>query len=168
MDGWELAGHQELPVVWAHRARCALGQLRLRAAGQPHTRPDAGGRWDVSVRHRLRITGAQAVPGQLAPHWAFTPAEMFVDVSTSGIGSLLLFGAGPVETDSKRYDFAVSVGGVVVFDQLDPGDQVPDSARGPVLEAARLAFKLRTEADRQLTDETTGSRAEDDLHHTAE
>ena len=159
VNNWQLTGPAELDAVWVHRTRRALAQLRLRVAGQPHTTPDAGGRWDVSVRHRLRAAGAPEVPGGLAADWPFTPTAMFIDVSTSGAGSLLLFGDGPVETDSARYHFALGVGGVVAFDQLDPDDRVPDWAQGPALEAARQAFELRTAADRLLIQVTTGAQS---------
>lgn len=157
--GWELTGPPELPETWAQRARHALAQLRLRVAGQPHTSPEAGGRWEVSVRQRLRITGGEEVPGQLSPCWGFTPTQVFLEVATSGSGSVILFGDGPVETDSKRYDFAVGLGGVVAFDQLDLADQVPHWARDPAMTAARLAFAMHHAADDQLADEGTGKRA---------
>lgn len=156
VDGWELTGPPELPPGCARRARHALTQLRLRMAGHPHTSPDADGRWDVSVRQRLRVTGGEEVPGQLTPHWGFIPTEMFVEVSTSGGGSMCLFGAGPVETDSKRYVFAVGLGGVTAYDRWDSSDQVPLWAREPADRAARLASELHAAADQQLVDETTG------------
>lgn len=152
IEGWELTGPQELPGAWADRARLALAQLRLRVAGEPHAAPDATGSWAVAVRHRLRVTGAGDVPGGLAPHWAFTPTQMFIDASTSGEGLVCLFGDGPVETHSARYGFAVGPGGVVAFDQLDPEAQVPHWAQEPAQEAARMAAELRAAADRQLTD----------------
>ncbi|REE02267.1 hypothetical protein [Citricoccus muralis] len=64
-----------------------------------------------------------------------------------------------METDSKRYDFAVGLDGVVAFDQLDPGDRVSHWAQGPALSTARLAFNPHAAADQQLTDETTGASA---------
>lgn len=151
LDGWNLTGPEQLPEVWAHQARQALAQLHLRMDGQAHTTPAPGWRWEVSVRHRLRITGAEQVPGQLSPHWPFTPTEMFIDVSTSGAGSMTLVGTGPVETHSKRCLFTVGVGGVVAFDQLDSDDRVPTWAEGPALDAVRLAFELLAAADRRLT-----------------
>lgn len=159
VEEWELTGPPDLPELWAHRVRHALAQLRLRLTGQPHTSPDPDGRWDVSVRQRLRITEGQEVPGQLTPQWAFTPTQMFVEASTSGRASLCLFGTGPVETDSKRYDFAVGRNGVVAFDQLDSDDQVPLWAQEPARKAARLASDLGTAGDQQLIDETIGTPA---------
>ena len=153
MDGWELTGPPDLPARWVHRARHALTQLRLRLAGQPHTSPDVDGRWDVSVRQRLRITEGKEVPGQLTPYWKFIPTEMFLEASTSGGGSMCLFGSGPIEIDSKRYYFAVGLGGAVAFDQLDSGNQVPLWAQAPAQRAARLAFDLGAAADQQLTEE---------------
>jgi hypothetical protein len=159
VDGWELTGPPDLPEMWVHRARHALAQLRLRLAGQPHTSPEAHGRWDVSVRQRLRVTGGKEVPGQLTPQWGFIPTQMFVEASTSGGGTVCLFGNGPVETDSKRYGFAVGLNGVVAFDQLDSGDRVPRWAQEPTQRAARLAVELGAAADQQRTDETTGTPA---------
>jgi hypothetical protein len=156
---WQLTGPAELEAVWVQRARRALAQLRLRVAGRPHATPDAAGRWDVSVRQRLQAAGAPEVPGGLAADWPFTPSTMFIDISTGGAGSLLLFGDGPVETDSTRYHFAVGVAGAVAFDQLDPDDRVPEWAQGPVLEAARQAFELRAAADRLLVQVTTGAQS---------
>jgi hypothetical protein len=158
IDDWELVGPPELGPAWSVTSRRALAQLRLRVAGRPHLSPDAGGRWDVSVRHRLRVTGAPDLPSQLTD-WTFVPREMFVDVSTNGAGSLLLFGAGPPEINSARYSFTAGLGGIVAFDQLDPDDRVPDWAQGPALEATRSAFDLRVAAARLLVDESTGARA---------
>lgn len=148
---WELIGPPDLPEAWADRARTALAQLRLRVASGPHAVPDPGGRWDVTVRHRLRGTGAEEVPSGLAPDWAFTPTQLFVDASTGGAGLVCLFGEGPVETHSARYEFAVGSGGTVAFDQVDPDAEVPEWARDAARDAARLAFELRHAADRQLT-----------------
>jgi hypothetical protein len=158
VDDWKLTGPVELEAVWAQRARYALAQLGLRVAGRPHTAPAPGGRWDVSVRHRLRVTGAPEVPSGLAAAWTFTPTQVFVEASTNGAGSVLLFGAGPVETDSTRYDFAVGLGGVVAFTRLDPDHRVPVWAQDLALEAARQAFELCAAADSMVSDETTGPR----------
>jgi hypothetical protein len=157
MDGWELTGPPQLPAAWAAAARRALAQLRLRVAGQEHTAPDATGRWNVTVRHRLRIAAGRAVPGALSPHGAFTPTEMFVEVRTRGEGWVGLFGDGPVETDSARYSFSVGADGVAVFDQLDVDDQVPEWAQGPAVEVARRAFALLDEADERLADPNAGA-----------
>lgn len=159
IDDWELVGPPELGAAWAVTSRRALTQLRLRVAGKPHLSPDGGGRWDVSVRNRLRVTGAPDLSSQLREDWTFIPREMFVDVSTNGAGSLLVFGSGPAELNSTRYSFNVGLGGLVAFDQLDPDDRVPDWAQGPALEATRSAFDLRAAAARLLVDEATGARA---------
>jgi hypothetical protein len=155
IEDWELTGPQELPDAWADRARLALAQLRLRLAGEPHALPSPGGRWDVTVRHRLRCTGAEEACSGRAERWTFTPAQLFVDASTGGAGLVCLFGDGPVEIQSARYGFAVGVGGTVAFDQMDPDDQVPGWAQEPVRKAVRLAFSLRDAADRQLTHSIT-------------
>jgi hypothetical protein len=151
IEHWELTGPQELPGAWADRARQALAQLRLRAAGEPHAIPGPGGRWDVTVRRRLRCTGAEETSSGRTEHWTFTPTQLFVDASTGGAGLVCLFGDGPVEIQSARYGFAVGLGGNVAFEQVDPDDEVPDWAREPAREAVRLAFELRDAADRQLT-----------------
>lgn len=148
---WELTGPQELPEAWADRVRTALSQLHLRVEGKPHAAPTPGGQWDVTVRHRLRATEADAMPSGLAPHHSFTPTQVFVDASTNGDGLVCLFGDGPVETDSARFEFAVGAGGTVAFDRLDPATEVPDWAQGSAREVARLAFELLETADRQLT-----------------
>jgi hypothetical protein len=158
VDGGTLTGPAELEARWAQRAQHALDQLSRRAAGQPHTLPDAGGRWDVSVRHRLRAIDAPEVPSGLAEQWSFTPTQVFVEASTDGAGSILLFGEGPVETDSTRYDFAIGLGGVVAFDQLDPDHRVPFWAQGPAQEAARQAFDRLATANGMLTDEASETR----------
>lgn len=158
IEDWELTGPSELPGSWADRARLALAQLRLRVAGAPHATPDAGGRWDVTVRHRLRLAGAEDVPSGLAASWTFAPIQMFVDAATSGDGVLCLFGDGPVETHSARYGFVVGADGAVAFDRVDPQDRVPDWAQGAAAEVARLAFGLRAAADRRLTDMTSISK----------
>ncbi len=151
IQDWELTGPPELPEAWADRARIALTQLRLRAAGEPHAVPGPGGRWDVTVRNRLRGTGAEEVRSGLAPQMMFTPTQLFVDASTGGAGLICLFGDGPVETHSARYGFAVGAGGTVAFDQVDPDAQVPPWAQEPAREAVRQAFELRDVADRHLT-----------------
>jgi hypothetical protein len=155
IEDWELTGPQDLPGAWADRTRLALAQLRLRRAGEAHATPGPGGRWDVTVRHRLRCIGAEEAWSGRAERWPFTPTQMFVDASTGGAGLVCLFGDGPVEIQSARYGFAVGVGGTVAFDQMDPDDQVPDWAQGPVRKAVRLAFALRDAADRQLTHSIT-------------
>lgn len=159
IDNWELMGPAEPEAAWAIRARHALRQLHLRLEGKPHTTPEADGRWDVEVHQWLRVTGAPDVTSHLSEDWAFTPREMFVDVSTNGDGSLLLFGADLMEINSTRYNFTVGLGGLVAFDQLDPNDRVPDWAQEPALEATLMAFDLRAEAARLLVDEATGARA---------
>lgn len=110
------------------------------------------------VRHRLRVTGAPEVASGLAAPWVFTPTQVFVEASTSGAGSLLLFGAGPVETDSTGYDFTVGAGGVVAFDRLDQEHWVPSWAQDPALKAARQTFEVCAAADGMLSDETTQAR----------
>jgi hypothetical protein len=150
LEGWELTGPEELPGAWVHQARHALAQLRLRVGGQAHRMPSRGWTWEVSVRHRLRIHGAGPVLSRLSPDLAFTPTEMFLDVSTSGAGSMTVFGTGPVETHSARYRFAVGLGGLVAFEQLESADQVPHWAQGPAREAVALAFDVLAAADRRL------------------
>lgn len=149
ISGWELTGPQELAEAWADRSRFALEQLRRRVAGEHHVPPGPGGRWDVTVRRRLRCTGADTVPSGLAAHHAFAPTQLFVDASTDGAGVVCLFGDGPVETDSARFGFAVGIDGTVAFDQVDPGARVPCWAQEPAREVTRMAVALREAADRQ-------------------
>jgi hypothetical protein len=152
---WELTGPPELPEAWTERVRFALAQLRLRAAGEAHTIPNPGGRWDVTVRQRWSSAGAEAVQSGLTPQLTFTPTQIFVDASTGGAGLVCLFGDGPVETHSARFGFVVGAGGTVAFDRLDPATQVPQWAQEPAREAARLAFELLQAADRQLSNGIT-------------
>jgi hypothetical protein len=150
IEDWELTGPPELCGPWRERARFALDQLRLRVAGASHAMPHPNGRWDLEVRHRLRTSGAEEAASGLAPGWTFTPRQLFVDVSTAGAGRVCLFGDGPVEIDSARYEFAVGTCGTVAFEQMDPDAEVPDWAREPVQEVALDAFALREAADRHL------------------
>lgn len=155
MDGWELTSPHVLPRPWAIQAQRVLEQLYLRVNGRQHTSPAPSGRWDVSIRDLLQISAGPAVASQLPGYEAFTPTRMYVDVSTGGSGSVLLFGDGPVESDSRRFTFSVGPAGTVAFDQVDAGDQVPDWAQEPARTAARQAALLQENADQQLRGTTT-------------
>lgn len=145
LRGWVLRRGAEPLPGWDAMLDSVTGALRARMEGLPHTDPHPDGCWSASVTHRLALAGAPEVLRTVSRRVTFTPVSARVYASTSGAGSMYLF--GETYHDSCTPTFTTVDDGTVDFTVLNPIYRVPGWAENMATEAARAAHRALAAAE---------------------